>query len=122
MLTIRGGEKSRKKTYYNRGFKHTEDLVGLVIFQARKFGFMEGWMAAVNAIGLPKNSPFKKADQVLVPEDPAIEVQNEEQKEDNSDDRGGDNNPESQELSRKIDTHIMVLNDEQPRTKVMVSE
>ena len=66
-----------------------------MIFQARKFGFMEGWMAAVNAIRLPKNSPFKKADQVLVPEDPAVEVQNEEQEEDNSGDEGGDDNPES---------------------------
>ena len=54
-----GGEKARKQNYYNKGFKHAEDSAGPVIFQARKFGFQEGWMAAVNAIGLPKESLFR---------------------------------------------------------------
>ena len=38
----KGGEKDRKQTYYNRGFKNAENSIGPIIFQARKFGFMEG--------------------------------------------------------------------------------
>ena len=30
----KGGEKARKQTYYNRGFRDTENLAGPVIFQA----------------------------------------------------------------------------------------
>ncbi|KAF3950438.1 hypothetical protein CMV_023811 [Castanea mollissima] len=44
--------------YYDRGFRHAGNSVGLVIFQTRKFRFMEGWMAVVNAIGLPSDSPL----------------------------------------------------------------
>ena len=32
------GEKARKQTYYNRGFRDAESLAGLVIFQARSLG------------------------------------------------------------------------------------
>lgn len=39
---------------------------------------MEGWMAAVNAIGLPKDSSFRNTDRVPLPEDPAVEAQAEE--------------------------------------------
>ena len=43
-----------------------------MIFQAQKFGFIEGWMAAVNAIGLLEDSPFKSADRVLLPKDSKV--------------------------------------------------
>lgn len=33
-------EKDQKQHYYNKGFKHTEDLANSVVFQSRKFGFM----------------------------------------------------------------------------------
>ena len=65
----KGFEKAWKQTYYNRGFKDAESLASPVIFQAQKFGFMEGWMAAVNAIGLPKDSPFRNIDPVPLPKD-----------------------------------------------------
>lgn len=38
----REGEKVWKQNYYNKDFKHVEDLVGPVIYQAKKFSFMEG--------------------------------------------------------------------------------
>ena len=56
---FKGEEKAWKQTYYNRGFRDTENSAGPVIFQAQKFGFMEGWMIAVNTLGLPDDSPFK---------------------------------------------------------------
>lgn len=56
---------------------------------------MEGWMAAVNAIGLPKDSSFRNTDRVPLPEDPAIEAQAEEQGEGNSDEEEAVESPES---------------------------
>ena len=46
-------------------------------------------MAAVNAIGLPENSPFKNSEQVQLPEDLTGEVQAKEQVEDSSDEEEG---------------------------------
>lgn len=70
----KGGEKARKQTYYNRGFRDIENSVGPVIFLAWKFGFMEGWMAIVNAISLLENFSFRSTNRVPLPEDPAIET------------------------------------------------
>lgn len=36
----KGKEKAQKQTYYNRGFKDTENSTGLVIFQAQNFEFI----------------------------------------------------------------------------------
>ena len=67
----KGGEKAWKKTY-NMGFRDAENSAGPMIFQARKFGFMEGWMAAVTTIGLPKeplpnNPPADQGALALTP-------------------------------------------------------
>ena len=70
----KGGEKARKQTYYNRGFRDIENSVGPMIFQARKFEFMEVWMAIVNAISLLKDSSFRSTNRVPLPEDPAVET------------------------------------------------
>lgn len=67
---LKGGEKAQKQTCYNKGFRDAENSAGPVIFQAQKLDFMEGWMAEVNTIGLPGDSPFRNADRVPLPEDP----------------------------------------------------
>lgn len=51
--------KTCKQVFYNMGFKDAKNLVGAVVFQAQRFRFLEGWLAVVNAIGLPKSSTFK---------------------------------------------------------------
>lgn len=55
-------------------------------------------MAAINAVGLPEDSPFKSADRVQLPEDPEIKTQATEQGEDNSDKDEGTESPETREL------------------------
>ena len=77
---------------------------------------MEGWMAAVNAIMLPKDSPFKSTDQVPLLEGLADDAQVEGQKGASSDEEKGVESLESRELSKKINSHVVVLNDDQPRT------
>lgn len=52
-------------------------------------------MAVVNAIELPEGSPFRKIDQVPLPEDPALGTQAKGQEEDSSNDDEGRKNPES---------------------------
>ena len=61
-----------KQVFYNMGFKDTENLAGAVIFQDRRFGFSEGWMAAINAISLPESSAFSDLNQKPLPNDPPI--------------------------------------------------
>ena len=56
---FKGREKAWKQTYYNRGFRDTENSACPEIFQAQKFKFMEGQTIAINAFGLPDDSPFK---------------------------------------------------------------
>ena len=66
--------KTCEQVFYNMGFKDAKNSAGVVILQDRKFGFAKGWMAAVNAIGLPDTSPFRNADQILLLEDPQVEA------------------------------------------------
>ena len=61
LTDLKGVEKARKQTYYNKGFKDDENSAGPLIFQAQKFRFMEGLMAIVNAVSLQEDSPFKSA-------------------------------------------------------------
>ena len=57
-------------------------------------------MAAVNAIGLLEDSPFRSADQVSLPEDPVVETQVEGQGKVNSDEEEGLECMEPRELSK----------------------
>ena len=57
-------------------------------------------MAAVNAIGLLEDSPFRSTDQVSLPEDPVVETQVEGQGKVNSDEEEGLECMEPRELSK----------------------
>ena len=69
-----------------------------MIFQARNFEFVEGWMAAINTLDLLNDFPFKSTNRVPLPEDFAVDTQTEEQGEDNSDEEEGAESLESREL------------------------
>lgn len=79
-------------------------------------------MATVNAIGLPKDSPFRIVDRILLLENPRVENQVEEESEDRSDKDEGSESPESKDLSRQIDSHVVVLDDDQLRTSAPTSD
>lgn len=78
-------------------------------------------MVVVNTISLLEDSPFKNSEQVLLPEDATGEVQAEEQVENSSDEEEGAVSLESRELSRRIDSHVVVLDDDQPRNEATAS-
>lgn len=67
-------EQAEQK-YYDKGFDDAEHFSRKVIFEDRWKGFMDGWMAVVNAFNLPFTSPFRDTNQVPLPEDPEVEVQ-----------------------------------------------
>ena len=69
-----------------------------MIFQARNFGFVEGWMAAINAFSLLDDSLFRSINRVPLLEDSAVETQAEEQGEDSNDEEEGIESLESREL------------------------
>ena len=73
-------------------------------------------MATVNANRLYANSPFRSTEQVPLPKDATVGAQAGEKEEESSDEEEGAESSESQELSRQIDSHVVVLNEDQPRT------
>ena len=50
--------------WYDEGFANAENSVELVINEARKLAFKEGWLAALQAIGVPKDSPLRDPNQI----------------------------------------------------------
>nr|POE73632.1 hypothetical protein CFP56_26991 [Quercus suber] len=62
LTNVKETMKTCEQVFYNMGFTGTENSFGAVIFQARRFRFLEGWLATVNAIGLPKSSTFRDLD------------------------------------------------------------
>lgn len=48
-----------KNNWYNMGYVDAENSTELAMFQSQKYGFSEGWMVTVLAIGVPEDSPFK---------------------------------------------------------------
>ena len=108
--------KTRNQTYYNKGFRDVENSAGLVVFQARKFSFMEGWMVAMNTIGLPDTSSFRSANQIPLSEDPEVEAQAQEQSKDSSEKEENAESPEMRELSHQIDSHVVVLDEDNTTT------
>ena len=59
-----------KNKWYNMGFIDVENSVEPVMFQSWKYGFEEGWMAALSAMGVPEDSPLRNPDQIPYPEPP----------------------------------------------------
>lgn len=106
--------KNCKQEFYNMRFRDTENSAGPVIFQFRNFGFMEGWMAVVNAIGLLDNSPYRDASQVPLPKDPPVDTQVDDQGEESEEE--GDDSLGMRELSKQIVANVMVLDEENPST------
>lgn len=50
--------------FYNMGFADAENSSDPIMLESRLYGFGEGWMAAMNALGLPEDSSFKDPDKI----------------------------------------------------------
>lgn len=72
----------------------------MVIFEAQRKGFLDGWMAAVDDINMPLSSPFKDPNQVPLLEIPPMEVHAEEHPAVEEED-----SPSMWELVEQIESH-----------------
>ena len=86
----------------NEGFADAENSIEPIVLQAPRHGFGEGWMAALQAMGVPVDSPLRNPDQVPFP-DPfslyprPLGATDEEE------------TPNMRELVRVIDSHMKLV-------------
>ena len=57
-----------EKKWYNKGFVDAENSVQPVIHKAQRLAFGEGWLASLQAMGDPEDSPLRNPDQTPFPD------------------------------------------------------
>lgn len=92
-----------KDKFYNMGFADAENSSKPIMLESWHYGFGEGWMAAMNALGLPEDSPFKDTDKIpyLEPLPPPFVQDPTQNKEEDS--------LSMRKLVEEIDSHIEVI-------------
>ena len=66
-----------EENFYNMGFTNAENSNEPIMFESWCYRFSEGWMAAVNVLDLPENSPSRDPEQMPLPKfSPYLPVQN----------------------------------------------
>lgn len=78
--------------WYSKGFFDAENFAELVVRQARKLRFEEGWLAMLQAMGVPKDSLLRNA----TAQNPFGVVDEEE-------------TPSMRELVQAIDSHMELV-------------
>ena len=53
--------------WYDKGFADAKKGVEPVVMQARQLSFQEGWMAALQALGVPEDSPLRDLGRIPFP-------------------------------------------------------
>ena len=56
---LRAALKACEEKWYNEGFADTENSAEPVVNQARRLGFEAGWFVALQAMGVPEDSPLR---------------------------------------------------------------
>ena len=85
--------------WYNEGFTDAKNSVEPVVHQAWVQGFEEGWLAALQALGVPKDSPLRNPNQIPRPAiAPPIQSQ--------ADAADEEDTPNIRELVQAIDTQV----------------
>ena len=85
--------------WYNMGFADVENFMEPIVYQAQRHEFEEGWMMALQAMGVPDDSPLRNPEQIPFPEPPPpiqdpFDVDNEE------------DTPSMKELVQEINSHM----------------
>ena len=58
--------------WYNEGFANAENSLEPIIYQARFHGFGEGWLAALQAMGVLEDSLMRNPEQIPYPAPPPL--------------------------------------------------
>ena len=85
--------------WYNEGFADAENFVEPIVHLAQSHGFGEGWLVALQAMGVTEDSPLRNLEQIPCPTPPSP-VQSQADAADEKD------TPSMRELVRAIDSHV----------------
>ena len=88
--------------WYNEGFVDVENSAKPVVHKTWKLGFKEGWLAALQAMGVPEDSLLRNPNQIPFP-DPSPTVQNTSGTIDEKE------TPSIRELVQAINSHVELV-------------
>lgn len=67
VVELKAALEACENKWYNEGFTDVENSVEPVVHQAQVQGFEEGWLAALQAMGVPENSSLRNLEQIPCP-------------------------------------------------------
>ena len=102
ILDLKVTFEAGKEKWYNEGFTDVENSIEPVVYQARWHGFGEGWMAALQAMRVPDDSPLRNPKQIPFPTPPPP-IQSQSGVVDEED------TPSMRELVCEINTHVQLV-------------
>ena len=56
-----------KEKWYNEGFADAKNSMEPIVHQAQLHGFREGWLVALQPMGVPKDSPLRNPEKIPYP-------------------------------------------------------
>ena len=102
LADLKATPKTCENKWYNEGFADTENLAEPIVCQARGLGFEEGWLAALQAMGIPEDSLLRNLDQIpFLDPSPAIQSPSGTIDEEET--------PNMRELVRAIDSYVELV-------------
>ena len=101
---LKAAFKAYEQKWYNEGFTNAENSVEPIVHQARHQGFHGGggWLAALQTMGVAKDSPLRNPKQIPYPTPPPL-IQSQAITADEED------IPSMKELVHTIDTHMEMV-------------
>ena len=84
LTNLRASLEACEQKWYNEGFADAKKSAEPVVDQARRLGFKAGWFAALQALGVPEDSPLRDPSQIPFPsliiavQDPIVPAEKEE--------------------------------------------
>ena len=67
ITNLKATDEACEEKWYNEGFADAENSVEPIVHQARHHGFKEGWLAALQALGIAEDSPLRNPEQIPYP-------------------------------------------------------
>ena len=102
---LRAALEACESKWYDEGFANAEKGVEPVVMQARQLSFRKGWMATLQVLGVPKDSPLRDPGQIPIP-DSAPTAQNPVSPNDEEE------TDSLRELVEQIDAHVEMIGTE----------
>ena len=99
IVDLKATLKACESKWYDEGFADAERFAEPIIHQARSHGFGKGWLVALQAMEVPKDSPLRNLEQIpySAPPPPVRSQTNATDEEDT---------PSMRELVKVIDAHV----------------